>query len=113
MEGNTPMIGVNDTAAEVFTTGNASSLESFAAANGIQLLAFWALGRDNQRDQGQLSDAQRHPQKYQFTNIFKAITGGTHPAAAPAAAPDPIHGYGGKCVDVAAANSANGTAIQL
>jgi hypothetical protein len=25
----------------------------------------------------------------------------------------PIHGYGGKCVDVAGANSANGTAIQL
>src|SRR4051812_16240179 len=43
MEGNTPMIGVNDSSAEVFTTGNASTLENFAAANGIQLLAFWSL----------------------------------------------------------------------
>ncbi len=71
MEGNTPMIGVNDTTAEVFTTGNASSLESFAAANGIQLLAFWALGRDNSGSSGTSQS------NYQFTNIFKAITGGT------------------------------------
>jgi hypothetical protein len=38
----------DDTSAEVFTTGNASTVENFAATNGIQLLAFWALGRDNQ-----------------------------------------------------------------
>jgi chitinase len=101
MEGNTPMIGVNDTSAEVFTTGNASSLENFAAANGIQLLAFWALGRDNAGTSGT-------PQStYQFTNIFKAIAGGGGGGATP------IHGFGGKCVDVAAASSANGTAVQL
>src|SRR5262245_16143610 len=52
MEGNTPMIGRNDTAAEVFTTGNASTLESFAAANGIQMLAFWSLNRDNSATSG-------------------------------------------------------------
>jgi chitinase len=111
MEGNTPMIGVNDTSAEVFTTGNAQTLESFAASNGIQLLAFWALGRDNQGSSGT-------PQSnYQFTNIFKAINGGTQPPPTTApptgGTPTPIHGYGGKCVDVAGANSANGTAIQL
>jgi chitinase len=106
MEGNTPMIGVNDTSAEVFTTGNASTLEQFAASNGIQLLAFWALGRDNQGSSGT-------PQsQYQFTNIFKAINGGSSPPPPPPTG-SPIHGYGGKCVDVAGANSANGTAIQL
>jgi chitinase len=110
MEGNTPMIGVNDSSNEVFTTSNASSLESFAAANGIQELAFWALGRDNQGSSGTSQSA------YQFTNIFKAITGGstggggggggtTHTGA--------ITGYGGKCVDVNAASNVNGTAIQL
>lgn len=105
MEGNTPMIGVNDTSAEVFTTGNAQSLESFAAANGIQLLAFWALGRDNQSSSGT-------PQStYQFTNIFKAITGGG--GGGGGGGGTPIHGFGGKCVDVAAASSANGTAVQL
>jgi len=105
MEGNTPMIGVNDSSNEVFTTGNASSLESFAASNGIQELAFWALGRDNQASSGT-------PQStYQFTNIFKAITGGGGGGGGGGATP--IHGYGGKCVDVSGANSANGTAIQL
>src|SRR5258706_7040842 len=91
MEGNTPMIGVNDTSAEVFTTGNASTLESFAASNGIQLLAFWALGRDNQGSSGT-------PQStYQFTNIFKAINGGGSTPPPPPPGGKPIHGYGGKC----------------
>jgi chitinase len=104
MEGNTPMIGVNDSSAEVFTTGNAQTLENFAASNGIQLLAFWALGRDNQGSSGT-------PQSnYQFTNIFKAITGG---GSTPPPTGTPIHGYGGKCVDVSGASNVNGTAIQL
>jgi chitinase len=106
MEGNTPMIGVNDSSAEVFTTGNASTLESFAASNGIQELSFWALGRDNQASSGTAQST------YQFTNIFKAINGGggTPP---PGGGTTPIHGYGGKCVDVAGANSANGTPVEL
>jgi chitinase len=104
MEGNTPMIGVNDTTSEVFTTGNASTLESFAASNGIQELSFWALGRDNSATSGTSQTA------YQFTNIFKAINGTTTGGGTSAT---PIHGYGGKCVDVAGANSANGTAVEL
>jgi chitinase len=109
MEGNTPMVGVNDTSAEVFTTGNASTLENFAASNGIQELSFWSLGRDNQGSSGT-------PQSnYQFTNTFKAINGGTNPppTTSPPGSTTPIHGYGGKCVDVAGANSANGTPVQL
>jgi chitinase len=108
MEGNTPMVGVNDSTNEVFTTANASSLESFAVSNGIQELSFWSLGRDNQASSGT-------PQSnYQFTNIFKAIQSGTTtPPPPPPGGSGPIHGYGGKCVDVAAASTANGTAIQL
>lgn len=106
MEGNTPMIGVNDSTNEVFTTSNASTLESFAASNGIQELSFWALGRDNQASSGT-------PQStYQFTNIFKAITGGSTGGGGTGTS-GPIHGYGGKCVDVSGANTANGTPIQL
>jgi chitinase len=104
MEGNTPMIGVNDSSNEVFTTGNAQTLESFAASNGIQELAFWALGRDNSGSSGTSQST------YQFTNIFKAINGTTGGGGGGGT---PIHGYGGKCVDVAAASSANGTAVQL
>jgi chitinase len=106
MEGNTPMLGVNDTSAEVFTTANASSLENFAAANGIQELSFWSLGRDN-------SAASGTPQStYQFTNIFKLVNGGGGGGGGGGTAA-PIHGFGGKCVDVAGANPANGTAVQL
>ncbi|MCU7826189.1 ricin-type beta-trefoil lectin domain protein [Kitasatospora sp. DSM 101779] len=114
MEGNTPMIGVNDTTAEVFTTGNASTLESFAASHGIQQLAFWAIGRDRAcAANGTLSDScSGTPQSaYQFTRTFDALTGGTTPP--PTGRTGRITGYGGTCVDVAAANSANGTAIQL
>jgi chitinase len=112
MEGNTPMIGVNDTTSEVFTTGNASSLESFAKNNGIQELAFWSLGRDKAcATNGTLSDTcSGTPQSaYQFSSTFNAITGGssgTQPTGR-------ITGYGGKCVDIASAATANGTAIQL
>ncbi|MEV6207018.1 ricin-type beta-trefoil lectin domain protein [Kitasatospora sp. NPDC051914] len=114
MEGNTPMIGVNDTTAEVFTTGNATTLESFAASRGIQQLAFWAIGRDKAcAVNGTLSDScSGTPQSpYQFTKTFNALTGTTTPP--PTGRTGRITGYGGKCVDVAAANSANGTAIQL
>jgi chitinase len=110
MEGNTPMIGVNDTSAEVFTTQDAGELSSFAKTNGIQMLAFWSLGRDNQ---GASGTAQS---QYQFTNTFKAIQSGsssTPPPPPPPSGGTPIHGYGGKCVDIAAASSANGAAVQL
>jgi chitinase len=110
MEGNCPMIGVNDTSAEVFTTQDAQELESFAASNGIQELTFWALGRDNQAASG---TAQSN---YQFTNIFKAITGGTTTPPTtqpPSGSTTPIHGYGGKCVDVAGASTANGAHVQI
>ncbi len=119
MEGNTPMIGVNDSTVEVFSTANASTLESFAATNGIQELSFWALGRD-QACSGGFSGAPTNcsgtsQSAYQFTNTFKAITGGgtVTPPPPPGSPTGQITGYGGKCVDVAAANSANGTAVQL
>ena len=115
MEGNTPMIGVNDTTSEVFTTGNASTLESFAASHGIQLLAYWSLGRDKAcPTNGQLSDScSGTPQSaYQFARTFNAITGGGGGGGGNGAT-GAITGYGGKCVDVASASSANGTAVQL
>ncbi|WP_395485331.1 ThuA domain-containing protein [Streptomyces sp. KHY 26] len=39
--------------------------------------------------------------------------GQSGPVTPPANATGPIHGYGGKCVDIAGANTANGTAVQL
>ncbi|MFG2476292.1 RICIN domain-containing protein [Streptomyces fagopyri] len=114
MEGNTPMIGVNDDVSEIFTTGNATTLTNFAKSKGIQELAFWALGRDKAcATNGQLSDTcSGTPQSaWQFSSTFNTLTGGTTPP--PTGSTGQITGLGGKCVDVASASSANGTAVQL
>ncbi|MEV7323158.1 ricin-type beta-trefoil lectin domain protein [Streptomyces sp. NPDC093970] len=115
MEGNTPMIGVNDDTSEIFTTGNATTLTNFAKSKGIQELAFWALGRDKAcATNGQLSDScSGTPQSaWQFSSTMNAVTGGTT-TPPPTGSTGQITGLGGKCVDVAAANSANGTAVQM
>jgi len=57
--GVTPMIGVNDTSCENFTTANASALMTFAQDNAfINLLAFWAISADR---------------NHSYLNIFKAL----------------------------------------
>jgi len=112
MEGNTPMIGVNDTTAEVFTTSDATELTDFAIGKGIQQLAFWSVGRDKAcAVNGTLSDScSGTPQTAsQFTRTFNGLTGNGSPGQPTGR----ITGYGGKCVDVAGANPANGTAVQL
>lgn len=115
MEGNTPMIGVNDDTSEIFTTGNATTLAAFAKSKGIQELAFWAIGRDKAcAANGQLSDTcSGTPQSaWQFSSVFNTVTGGdTTPP--PTGSTGQVTGLGGKCVDVAGANSANGTAVQM
>ncbi|UWE09550.1 ricin-type beta-trefoil lectin domain protein [Actinacidiphila bryophytorum] len=116
MEGNTPMIGVNDTQSEVFSTSDAQDVENFAKANGIQELAFWSLGRDKAcSSNGQLSDSCSGTSQsaWQFSGIFNSVTGGST-TPPPAGGSGPItSGYAGKCVDIAGASSANGTAVQL
>ena len=47
MMGNTPMIGQNDSAGEVFTTADAASVVSHASSKGIAMVSFWSEGRDN------------------------------------------------------------------
>ena len=96
--GLTPIAGQNDDN-ENFTQANATALESFAATNGVQELSFWEV---NSYDKGT---------GYAYSRIFNAITGGT--TTPPPTTGGQITGYGGKCVDVAAASSANGTAVQL
>jgi chitinase len=97
--GLTPIAGQNDDN-ENFTQANATSLESFAATNGIQELSFWEV------------DGYDKGTGYAYSRIFNKITGGTSTPPPPTGGGQ-ITGYGGKCVDVAAASSANGTAVQL
>ena len=61
--GLTPIAGQNDDN-ENFTQGNASTLESFAASNGVQELAFWEV------------DEYDKATGYAYSRIFNAITGG-------------------------------------
>jgi cellulose binding protein with CBM2 domain/fibronectin type III domain protein len=46
MVGVTPMIGINDDPAEVFTTADAAKLSAFAQEEGLGRLAMWSINRD-------------------------------------------------------------------
>ncbi|QRP47145.1 ricin-type beta-trefoil lectin domain protein [Amycolatopsis sp. FDAARGOS 1241] len=98
--GLTPIAGRNDDGAQ-FSQSDAQQLESFAAQNGVQELSFWEV-HDYDRATG-----------YAYSRIFNAITGGGGTTPPPTGGGKQITGYGGKCVDVAGANSANGTKIDL
>jgi chitinase len=60
MMGLTPIAGTNDDGT-VFSTANAQSLESFAAANGVAELSFWEV------------DGYDKPIGYQYSSIFNQI----------------------------------------
>ena len=62
--GLTPIAGTNDDG-EVFSQANASSLESFAASNGVQELSFWEIDGYDKGD------------GYAYSKIFNAITSGS------------------------------------
>ncbi|MEY9848906.1 ricin-type beta-trefoil lectin domain protein [Streptacidiphilus sp. MAP5-3] len=114
MEGNTPMIGVNDSTNEVFTTGDAATLESFAQTNGVQELSYWALGRDQAcASDGTLSDTcsgtSQNP--YQFASTFNALTGST--SGGGGGSTGQITGYGGLCLDDRSASTANFNPVQV
>jgi chitinase len=96
MMGLTPIAGTNDDGT-FFSTSNASSLESFAAANGVQELSFWEV------------DGYDKPTGYQYSSIFNKISGGGggNPGTGP------IVGYQGLCLDDRAASTANFNPIQV
>ncbi|WIX81919.1 ricin-type beta-trefoil lectin domain protein [Amycolatopsis carbonis] len=98
--GLTPIAGRNDDGAQ-FSQSDAQQLETFAAQNGVQELSFWEV-QDYDRATG-----------YAYSRIFNAITGGGGGTTPPPTGGKQITGYGGKCVDVAGANPANGTKVDL
>jgi chitinase len=98
MLGLTPIAGQNDDN-ENFTQSNAATLESFAASNGVAELSFWEV------------DGYDKPVGYAYSSIFNKIGGNS--GGGGGAPTGQITGYGGKCVDVAGANTANGTQVQL
>jgi hypothetical protein len=46
MVGVTPMLGINDDPAEIFTTADAAKLSAFAQEKGLGRLAMWSINRD-------------------------------------------------------------------
>ncbi len=98
MMGLTPIAGTNDDGT-VFSTSNASSLESFAASNGIAELSFWEV------------DGYDKPIGYQYSSIFNRITGGS--GGTPPPGTGPITGYQGLCLDDRSASTANFNPVQV
>jgi chitinase len=107
MMGNTPMIGQNDSPGEIFTLADASTVESYAAQQGIAMLSFWSEGRDNGGCPGQTSASSTCSGLSQnsgaFTQAFQAFTSGgsTPPTSAPptssSPSSSPTGGSGGSC----------------
>jgi chitinase len=97
--GLTPIAGQNDDN-EFFSQANASSLESFAASNGVQELSFWEV------------DGYDKPDGYAYSKIFNAITSASGGGGGGPAGAGPITGYAGLCVDVRSASTANFTPVQ-
>ena len=70
MLGTTPMIGQNDSAGEVFSLSDASSVVSHAKSKGIAEVSFWAEGRDNGGCAGQKSASSTCSGVSQSTGAF-------------------------------------------
>ena len=107
MLGNTPMIGQNDSSGEIFSLADASTVESYAAQQGLALVSFWSEGRDNGGCPGQTSASSTcsgvSQSTGQFTQIFQAFTSGTtstgssSPTPTATASSSPTGGSGGTC----------------
>jgi len=97
MMGLTPIAGQNDDN-EYFSTSNASTLESFAASNGVAELSFWEV------------DGYDKPAGYQYSSIFNEITGSSGGGGGTTG---PITGYQGLCLDDRSASTANFNPIQV
>ena len=101
MMGLTPIAGQNDPPDNYdFTTANASSLESFAASNGVGELSFWEV------------DGYDKPTGYQYSSIFNEITGSSGGGGGTGTTGQ-ITGYEGLCLDDRSASTADFNPIQV
>src|SRR5579875_2704267 len=96
LEGLTPIAGQNDDN-EYFSTANASTLESFAASNGVQELSFWEV------------DGYDKPTGYQYSSIFNQLGGGGGGTGVTGT----VTGYEGLCLDDRSASTANYNPVQV
>jgi hypothetical protein len=75
--GITPMIGQNDSAGEIFKLTDASSTVSWARSNGVALMGFWSIGRDNGgcpgTDRASATCSGVSQSAFQFSSIFRGF----------------------------------------
>ena len=119
MIGVTPMIGVNDTQSEVFRQSDATLLANFAAQKGLGLLSYWAMQRDMPGGSDFNDFSLVNTKAYEFYKIFataKSTTPPPPPPPPPGALADGTYTitsvFSGKCVDIAAASTANSAQVQ-
>ena len=128
MIGITPMIGLNDGSTtnnptEQFTPADASAVTQFAENNGIGLLSFWALNRDQPGVVNSENDLDLYDNtgttKFEFYNIMKPAEtdngGGTPPpvnGTFPAGTYTIVNAFSGLCVDVSGASRSVGAVVQ-
>ncbi|MEV6010810.1 RICIN domain-containing protein [Streptomyces sp. NPDC051976] len=116
MLGVTPMIGQNDSAGEIFTLSDASTVESHAMAEGIAELSFWSEGRDNGGCAGQATASSTCSGVSQnagaFTSAFQPFTGGSSSGGSfPGGYHQLVVQNSKLCVDVSGASVSNGAAV--
>jgi chitinase len=114
MIGITPMIGQNDDGTR-FQPTDASAVTQFAETNGVGLLSYWALQRDQTGTGNDLDRFSRvNTSDYQFYKTMAAAKTVTQPVngAFPAGTYTIVSAYDAKCVDINAASTANSAQVQ-
>ncbi len=111
MIGVTPMIGVNDTQSEVFRQADATQLTTFAQQKGLGLLSYWALQRDMAGGSNYNDSSMVNTKAYEFYKIMAAAKA-TQPGALADGTYTITSAFSGKCVDVAAASTADSAQVQ-
>jgi chitinase len=128
--GITPMIGLNDGNTsktrnpEQFTPSDASIVTQFVQTNGLGLLSYWALNRDQPGTVNSENDLDTFDStgttKFEFYNAMKVAqtdsAGGMPPPVVngsfPAGTYTIVNVFSGKCVDVNAASTSPQAVVQ-
>src|ERR1700744_2510615 len=107
----TPMIDINDTQSEVFRQADATQLTTFAQQNGLGLLSYWALQRDMTGGRNDNDFTLVNTKAYEFCQIMAAAKA-TQRGALADGTYTITSAFSGKCVDIAAASTANEAQVQ-
>jgi chitinase len=110
MEGNTPMIGVNDDQSENFHQSDASALTAFAQQKGIGLIAYWALQRDMPGGSDYNNYSLDNTVPYEFYKIFAGSV--VNPGGPANGTYTITSAFSGKCLAIAGASTADGAQLE-